>query len=182
MQILSRLTGTAAAAALLVSAAVPAAARDGRWDGPRHRHHDRGPSAGEVIGAVAAFGILAAIVSSGSKKKEAEKRTAEPAPRYDEDSRYDDRRDDAQRYDEVRADRGGRDAAVDACVVAARAQAGRGGDYAEIKGVNSASARGRSWDVSGQLEQRSSYSATDGWQRTFRCTWADGQVNALSLD
>jgi hypothetical protein len=194
MRILSRLTGGVAAAALLLSAAGPAAARDGRWDGPRrhHHHHDRGPSAGTVIGAIAAFGLLAAIASSASKKKDVEKRAAAEASAADEraaapypddaDARYDGRRDGAPRYDDARADSASRDAAVDGCVVAARSQASRGGDYAEIRGVNGVSAREGGWDVSGQVEQRASYSATDGWQRNFRCLWQDGRVSTVSLD
>ena len=143
-----------------------------------------------MVGAIAAVGILAAIASAASKK-EAEQRRAEEAPPYDDraapypdddGARYDEPRSDGQRYDDVRVDRGGQDAAVDACVMAARSQASRGGDYAEIRGVNGVSARGGGWDVSGRVEQRSSYSATDGWQRNFRCSWQDGRVASLALD
>ena len=182
MHILSRLTGGTAAAALLLSAACPAVAGDGRWDGPRRHHdHDRGPSAGAVIGALAAVGIVAAIASSASKKKDAEKRATEDRARSDEGARYDGR-DSASRYDDVRAEQRDQEAAVDACAVAARSQAGGSGDYAEIKGVNDVSAWGSGWTVSGRVEQRSGYSASDSWQRMFRCNWRDGRVSSVALD
>ncbi len=98
----------------------------------------------------------------------------------DEGANYDSRRESAPP-----AGRGtvsAEDAAVDACAAAARDQAGRNGDYAEIRGVNDASPKGSGWDVTGQLDQRSSYSAKDGWSRNFRCSWQDGQVTGLSLD
>lgn len=184
MRIRSRLTGGLAAAALIASAASPAAARDWRWGGKRH-HHDHGPSAGAVIGTIAAVGLIAAIASAASKK-DAEPR---PEPRNsdrdwnDEDARYEDGGEDAPRYDDARPDRGAQDRAVDACVLAARSEASRNGDYAEIRGVTGVSARGNGgWDISGNVEQRSSYSATDGWQRSFRCSWQDGQVSAVSLN
>lgn len=54
------LVGTAAAAAMAVSA-TPAMARDGRDNG--------GPSAGEIIAGVAIIGAIAAIASSGNKDR-----------------------------------------------------------------------------------------------------------------
>jgi len=54
------LVGTAAAAAMAVSA-TPAMARDGRDNG--------GPSAGEIIAGVAIVGAIAAIASSGSRDR-----------------------------------------------------------------------------------------------------------------
>ncbi|MBO9575592.1 MAG: hypothetical protein J7494_07650 [Sphingobium sp.] len=201
MRIFSKLTGGIAAAALVASAAGPAAARDWRW-GSSHYHHDRGPSAGAVIGAVAAVGIIAAIASAASKKKQEteQQRRYDVDPPYDrsrDDYRYDDRSSDGDRYDDgarydsgrdgpryddARSSRGDQDAAVDACVVAARSEASRNGDYAEIKGVTSVSSSSNGWAVSGSVEQRSSYRATDGWQRNFRCTWQSGRVSGLSLD
>jgi len=201
MRFLSRLTGGIATAALIASVASPAAARDWRW-GPPHHHHDHGPSAGAVIGAIAAVGIVAAIASAASKKKqetEQQRRYDADPPydrsrdedryddrysdrdRYDDGARYDGGRDDS-RYDEVRSSRGDQDAAVDACVVAARSEASRNGEYAEIRGVTSVSPSSSGWAVSGSVEQRSSYRATDGWQRNFRCTWQSGRVSGLSLD
>jgi hypothetical protein len=193
MRIFSRMTGSVAVLALIAAAASPAAARDGRWGG-RH-HHDRGPSAGSVIGAIAAVGILAAVASSAAKKREAEQRRYEVNPpvsggydeRYDErygdgDARYDGRAAPDPRYNDVRGDRADQDAAVNDCVVAARDEAGRGGSFAEITGVGGVSPRVGGWDVTGRVEQRSSYRADDGSQRNFRCSWSDGRVGGLSLD
>lgn len=141
-----------------------------------------------MIGAVAAVGILAAIASSVSKKKkEAEQqRRYDADPPYDrshDDGRYDDRYGDADpRYDDVHASQRDQDAAIDACVVAARGEASRNGDYAEIRGVTSVSPSSTGWVIYGSVEQRSGYRATDGWRRDFRCTWQGGRVGGLSLD
>ncbi len=192
MRILSTLTGGVAAAALLAVSATPAAARGGPWDGPRprHHHHDRGPSAGAVIGTIAAVGILAAIASAASKKKqETAERRYEDAPYPDE--HYDDRDDRAPRYDSRpegsryepgRSDLSGQDEAVDACVIAARDEASRNGDYAEILGVTGVGRLGNGWDVSGRVEQRQSYRAADSWTRNFRCAFQNGTISAVSLD
>lgn len=193
MRIVSNLTGGIAVAALLAVSAAPVSAR-GHWDGPRsrhHHHHDRGPSAGAVIGTIAAVGLLAAIASAASRKKdEAADRRYDDAPSYP-DERYDERHDDAphydgraggSRYDPGREDAAGQDAAVDACVVAARDEASRGGDYAEILGVTGVGRLGNGWDVSGRVEQRQSYRAADGWTRNFRCAFQNGRISAVSLD
>lgn len=202
MRIFSKLTGTVAAAALIAVSTAPAAARDGRWDGgrPRH-HHDRGPSAGAVVGAIAAFGIIAAIASSSKKKQEERARDYDydvqppysgpqdngyydngaPRPRYEDDGAGYDSRTPAPRYDDT-VGRSSQDDAVDACVIAARDAASRGGDYAEIRDVTSVGRQGNGWSVTGEVEQRASYRATDGWSRNFRCSWSDGQVSGVSLD
>lgn len=187
MRILSRLTGGIAAVALIASGTAPASARG--WD-----HHDRGPSAGAVIGALAAVGLIAAIASSSKSKSTSDRSYDAPPPssqdsrdrgydeRYDNGPRYDSRDDNAPRYDDGRGVRSSEDAAVDACVLAARDSASRNGSYAEVRGVTSANPRGGGWDVIGQVDQRSSYRANDGWSRSFRCSWQDGQVNGLSLN
>ncbi len=202
MRLGSRLAGGLAAAALIASTTGPAAAQGwGRRGPPPRYHHDRGPSAGTVIGAIAAVGILAAVASSAARKREAEQRRYEDAPPYDradaapgrygDEDRYDEGYDDrygydtraaAPRYDESRADASGQDVAVNACVLAARDEAGREGDYAEVRGVTGISPLGSGWDVSGRVEQRATFSASEGWQRNFRCAWQNGRVSAVSLD
>ena len=197
MRTRSRFIGVLIGSALIASAATPAAARGWDWGGRGHRHYDRGRDAGAVIGAIAAVGIIAAIASSASKKRQVEvERRYEPAPPYSgPDDRYDEAgpQDDGASYDGravgPRYDDGreggivsGQDAAVDGCVLAARDRASGNGDYAEIRGVTNVSPRGSGWDVSGQVEQRASYRATESWSRNFSCSWQDGRVSAVSLD
>ncbi|MBO9582103.1 MAG: hypothetical protein J7498_14525 [Sphingobium sp.] len=200
MRILSKLTGGVAALALVATATTPAAARGwGGWNGG-YRHHDRGSDAGAVIGAIAAVGIIAAIASAASssnKTRVVERRYDAPPPgdygyydngaprprtdRYgDYDSRYDSRS-TAPRYGDGFAG-SEEDAAVDACAVAARDRASSGSNYAEIRGINGVTARGNGYEVTGQIEQRSSYRAGDGWSRNFRCSWTDGRVTAVTVD
>ncbi len=200
MRIFSKLTGGIAAVALIAVSTAPASARgwNSGWGG--HRHHDRGASAGEVIGAIAAVGIIAAIASSASKKNKevvVERRydtpppstyddddayydNGAPRPRYDDGTRYDSRSPD--RYDDGRSFLSEQDEAVDGCVLAARDKASGGRGYAEVQGVTGVQARGNGWDVTGQVEQRSTFRANDGWSRNFRCTWQDGRVSAVTLD
>lgn len=196
MRIFSKLAGGVTALALVATAAAPAAARDwGGWQGG-HRHHDRGPDAGTVIGVIAAVGIFAAIASAASKKKEAAERRYDAPPPDDygyydngaprpRDDRYDEGRYDSRsstpRYDDRRA-RADEDAAVDACAVAARDRASGGSSYAEVRGIDGVTARGNGYEVTGQIEQRSSYRSNDGWSRNFRCNWTDGRVSAVSVD
>lgn len=196
MRIFSKLTGSIAVVAMVAASATPASARGwGGWQGGHH--HDRGPDAGTVIGVIAAVGIFAAIASAASKKKEAaERRYDAPPPedygyydngaprprddRYDEGARYDSRS-GTSRYDDSRAS-ADEDAAVDACAVAARDRASGGSSYAEVRGINGVTARGNGYEVTGEVEQRSSYRSNDGWSRNFRCNWQDGRVSAVSVD
>jgi hypothetical protein len=67
-------------------------------------------------------------------------------------------------------------------VLAARDQASGNGDYVEIRGVDGVTPKGSGWEVTGHLDQRSSYRANDGWSRSFRCSWQDGRVSGLSLN
>jgi hypothetical protein len=203
MRTLSKLTGGVAALALMTVSAAPANARDWGWQGG-HRHHDRGPDAGTVIGAIAAVGIIAAIASaasSSSRNKQAtERRYDAPPPDdygyYDNGAprsrgdRYDGRSDDGAgydsrssqpRYDDARGP-SGEDAAVDACALAARDRASAGSNYAEVRGIDSVTAKGSGFDVRGKIEQRSSYRANDGWSRDFTCSYTDGRVSAVSVD
>lgn len=200
MRILSKLTGGVAALALVATAATPAAARGWGWQGGYHHHHDRGPDAGTVIGAIAAVGIIAAIASaaSSSKKKQVVERSYDapppddygyydngaPRPKddrgYDDGARYDGRS-IAPRYEDSHVS-SEEDAAVDACAIAARDRASAGSNYAEIRGINGVTARGNGYEVTGQIEQRSSYRASDGWSRNFRCSWTDGRVASVTVD
>lgn len=199
MRILSKLTGGIAALAMVAASAAPAAAQGRGWGGWQggYRHHDRGPDAGTVIGVIAAVGIFAAIASAASKKKQATERSYDAPPpqdygyydngaprpkddRYgDNDSRYDSRSTTPRYESQVSSDE---DAAVDACAVAARDRASGGSNYAEVRGINGVTARGNGYEVTGQIEQRSSYRASDGWSRNFRCTWTDGRVGAVTVD
>ena len=199
MRIFSKLTGGIAVIALVATTAAPAAAQGRGWGGGQggYRHHDRGPDAGTVIGVIAAVGIFAAIASAATKKKEAaERRYDAPPPddygyydngaprprddRYDEGARYDSRS-STPRYDNSRAS-ADEDAAVDACAVAARDRASGGSNYAEVRGINGVTARGNGYEITGQVEQRSSYRSNDGWSRNFRCSWQDGRVSSVSVD
>jgi hypothetical protein len=203
MRTLSKLTGGVAALALMTVSAAPANARGWGWQGD-YRHHDRGPSAGAVIGAIAAVGIIAAIASaasSSSKSQTTERRYDAPPPDdygyYDNgaprsrDDRYDDRSDEGARYDsrssQPRYDGAvesatGEDAAVDACALAARDRASAGSNYAEVRGIDNVTRKGSGFDVTGKIEQRSSYRANDGWSRNFHCSYTDGRVSAVSVD
>lgn len=195
MRTRSKVLGGLAATALIVAAASPASARGWGWGPPRHDHHDS--DAGVIVGALVGVGIIAAIASAASSKnRQADDRRydydAPPPSDYPRDgqsydNRYDDRGAD---YDGRRdaappAGRGitsAEDAAVDGCVLAARDQASGTGDYVEIRGVDGVAPKGSGWEVTGHLDQRSSYRANDGWSRNFRCSWQDGRVSALSLD
>lgn len=197
MRIFSKLTGGIAAVTLIAATAAPGSARGWGWQGG-YRHHDHGSDAGAVIGAIAAVGIIAAIASAASSsnnRQTTERRYDAPPPedygtydngaprprddRYDDGARYDDGS-KAPRYDGAVAS--GEDEAVDACALAARDRASEGRNYAEVRGIDRVTARGNGFDVSGQIEQRSSYRANDGWSRNFRCSFADGRVGSVTVD
>ncbi len=121
-QLQKALIGTAAAAAMAVSA-TPALAND-RYD---NRDND-GISVGDVLTGALILGGIAAIATSGSRNN-----------RYDRGNRYDDRYNRGDRYDYNRA--GYRNvrqidprSAVDQCVRAAERQAAHHG-YANVTRV-----------------------------------------------
>ena len=185
----SKLALGLAAGALIIGSVSPAAARgyDGRWRGG----HRDGVDAGAVFGVLLGVGVIAAIAASASakKKKDAEAR-ADYDPRDDrtyddrsyEDQRgYDGRASNDRRYDDGRAGYAGEDEAVDACAVAAREEASRAGGFADIRGITGARAYGNGWDVTGTVDQRSSYSATSSRQRSFRCIYENGQVSGVTF-
>jgi hypothetical protein len=165
-------------AALVIGSAVPASAGryDGRW---RHHRHDDGTGAGAVIGAIVGIGIIAAIAAAASRKKDAEAGDRGHDRPYGEDDRgYDDRMRGGQRQDDGRS-ASSEDDAVDACAVAARDEAARSGGFADIGEITGVHPDGGGYDVTGTIDQRSSYSARDSWQRSFRCTYESGHVNAV---
>lgn len=197
MTMRSKLALGLAAGALVIGSVSPAAARgyDGRW---RHRHHDDGPSAGAIFGVLLGVGVIAAIASANAKKnKEAQQQRYDP--RYG-DRGYDDRGYDSRGYDDRdygRSDEGrnydGRsndrnygnsqgyaseDEAVDACATAARDQAG---GFAEVRGITDVRPFGNGFDVTGTIDQRSSYRANDRRTRSFRCTFDNGRVAGVSF-
>lgn len=187
----SKLASGLAAVALVLVSASPADARgySNRW---HSRHHD-GVDAGAVFGVLLGVGILAAIASSASKDRNATDRRVDDRrydPRYDErraDDRgydprdYDTRSADDRAYDSGSANYASEDAAVDACAVAARDEASRSGDFAEIRDITGAQPYGNGWDVTGTLDQRGSYRASDSQLRSFRCIWEDGRVSGVTF-
>lgn len=191
MSVTSKFAVGLAAAALVAGAVGPAEARryDSRW-----RHHHRGPDAGAVIGAIVGVGIIAAIASAASTR-ERERREADR--RYDDrpydDRAYDPRREDPRYdgragergydggYDDGRADYAAEDEAVDACAVAARDEASRGGGFADIRDITGVRPFGNGWDVTGTVSQRAGYSASSSRQRSFRCIYEGGRVSGLTF-
>lgn len=150
----TKLSGTAAAVAALSLAATPAAALDlpvvaapaqvhtidaengapeeaNQWRRyRRHRHHDRGISAGDVVAGVVVLGALAAIIGSSNNDRD----------------RYEPRRGDV-RYDRDR-DFGSRgiEGAVDMCVDEVEYRDNR------VESVDGADRSASGWNVSGTLD------------------------------
>ncbi len=193
MTVRSKLALGLAAGALVIGSVSPAAARghDGRWRGG---HRGDGVSAGAVFGLLLGVGVIAAIASANTKKKEAQAR-ADYDPRVDngsyggrsyEDQRgYDGRTPSDRSYDDGRNGSGAgyasEDQAVDACAVAAREEASRSGGFADIRGITGAQAYGNGWDVTGTVDQRASYSSNNSSQRSFRCIYENGQVSGVTF-
>ncbi|HWJ70929.1 MAG TPA: hypothetical protein VNS79_12885 [Sphingobium sp.] len=197
----SKLAGGLAAVALLLVSASPADARGyGRW---HPRHHDR-VDAGAVFGVLLGVGILAAVASAaqnkGTVRRDDERRYD---PRYD-DPRYDDPRADNGGYPrDDRRDYGGRapdgrddgdgygddygvsyadeGAAVDACAIAARDEASRAGEFAEVRDITDTQPYGSGWDVTGTIDQRAGWRASDSRLRSFRCIWDAGRVSGVTF-
>ncbi len=95
-----------------------------------------------------------------------------PRPNDQDGARYDNRT-NPPRNDDARGTPSAEDVAVDGCALAARDRAGEGSSYAEVRGITNVTSRAMAGDVTGTLEQRSSYRAGDGWSRNFRCSWDD---------
>lgn len=182
MNVRSKLAGAVALSALVLVSASPAAARgyDGRWG----RYHPRGhDNSGAVIGAILGVGILAAIASSAAKSRDDRNRGYDP--QYDNRS-YDD---GSYGYDNGAtsgaysdsASLADENAAVDACAIAARDEASRNGNFAEVRDITGTRPFGNGWDVTGTVSERAGYRAGDSRLRSFRCIWDDGRVEGVSF-
>jgi hypothetical protein len=210
MTVRSKLALGLAAGALVIGSVSPAAARghDGRW---RHRHNDgpsAGAVFGVLLGVGV---IAAIASANEKKKREAEQRGYHPRygergydPQYDQrradappygDRSYDDRNDDGRNYDGRNYDGRGADGnsydngrayasedeAVDACAVAARDQAASAGGFVEVRGITGVRPYNNGYDVTGTIDQRSSYRASDRSTRSFRCMFDNGRVEGVSF-
>lgn len=204
MAVRSKFVGALAGVALVAASASPAAAR-GRYQW--HRHHDR-VDAGAVVGVLAAVGIFAAIASAANDSRDRDRGYDDR--NYDEryrgyDDRNYDRGYDGRGYDDGRYDdRGayddgsygaavgsadpgyagasGADAAANACAIAARDRSTQAGGFAEVRSITGVRVFGNGYDVTGTLDQRSSYQAADSRLRSFRCIWDNGQVASVNFN
>lgn len=158
MTISRKMTTGFVATAMLFGSTAPALARDydRGWGHGHHRwrhHHDR-VDAGDVIAGIAVVGILAAILSSSSKKK------------------HDTRRSDGNITSE--------DAAVDACAQASEAQAGA---KASVRDITQVDRIADGWDVEGVVEQRTEWrNDSDTERRRFTCSVRYGAVQNVTID
>lgn len=166
--------GTVAAGAMAMTAVSPAAAND------RYRDRDRGGiSAGEVIAGAVVLGGIAAILSSGSNKRD----------RYrDRDYRDRNYRDRDYRgyngYDNRNSSRN----AVEACVRAAERQAQRyTGGRAEVYEIRDIDRERRGFEVKGRIavqdnyyrgrgNYRRGYNNRDWDEGRFTCDFRRGRV------
>lgn len=198
MKFHSKVAMAAAAGAMVLASSAPAAARgyDGRW-GRYPQHHRNHDNSGAVIGAILGVGLLAAIASSASRQREAQQGYRVPRPgERGYDPRYDERDYRSSDNDRGYADNRGYDdapyssndyaqvdenAAVDACALAARDEASRSGDFAEVRDITGARPFGNGWDVTGTVSQRASFSSADSRVRSFRCIWDSGRVDGVTF-
>ncbi len=127
MKFISGALATAAAGALAVTSAAPAAARD-----------RDGIDAGEIIAGAVVLGGLAAILSSGSDRD-----------RYRDDYRYRDRN---YRSNHYRQRRGNGQRAIERCVRAVENDARRAGfRYADVTQITDVDRERRGWEIEGRL-------------------------------
>jgi hypothetical protein len=189
---LSTLTGGAAALALIVGGATPAAAQGwGRhgpavyghpggsigWGGHQRRHRDNFDF-GDFLGVAAILGAVAVIASSAERKRRQERPRTED--RRAEEPRFEDRsiRDDS-RFDTAS---GSEDVAVDACAFAARDEGSRDGLFAEVREIGTVrAATDGGWTVSGVIDQKETFRASAIQARSFTCIWRGGRVTDLVL-
>lgn len=185
MNVRSKLAGAIALSALVLVSASPAAARgyDGRWGRYHHRGYD---NSGAVIGAILGVGILAAIATSAAKSRD-DRRVSNDGydPRYDnrgygEGSYGYDNGANSGTYSDS-ASFADEDAAVDACAIAARDEASRDGNFAEVRDITGTRQFGNGWDVTGTVSERAGYRSGDSRLRSFRCIWDDGRVEGVSF-
>ncbi len=157
------LLGTVAAAAMTVTSAAPAMARD-RYD------RDDGIGVGEIIAGAVVLGGIAAIASSIGNDRD----------RYRGDNRYDPR----YRANYYRS-RGNPRAAVDRCVRAAEGNAARYGYRANVIDVNRVDDTRYGWRVRGRIavNDRGGYGRYNrgrGYDKgRFTCDISRGRVVGL---
>lgn len=177
MRVFHKLAGSAVAFALVAGSASPALARPhgswgGGWGGGHHRHHDR-IDGGDIVAGAVVLGVIAAIVSSGSKAKR-DREAAEtryPDDRYpSEPARRDDRRAGAISSE---------DEAVDACAMAAEQRAGQAASVRDIARVGKSP---DGWDVEGVIEQRSGWRDRSADRRDFTCSVRFGEVDSVYIE
>lgn len=178
------MTGAVVSAALLVGSAGTAQARP-RWDRWDHgRYRDRGGFGfGDALGVAALVGAAAIVATSVSKDRKAARGYQEqdaPPPQdgtdYGADVRSGERPHDAD-FSDVAGSAAHDDRLTDACAMAARDEAeGREGGYAEVRHIDAPVATQDGYNIDGEVETRTSYSATEGSTRRFTCAMKDGRV------
>jgi hypothetical protein len=131
----------------------------GYGKGYRHRHyrHRDRVDAGDVIGAVAVIGIIAAIASSASKNK----------------------RKSGGLGGSARGNIVSEEAAVDACAQAAESQAG---SRASVRDISQVDRTSDGWDVEGVIEQREDWRDDRPEERRFTCSVRFGSVDSVYID
>lgn len=177
-----KLAGTAAMAAMMITATAPAMARGPGWNGPgwggHHRHRSDGISGGDVLAGILILGGIAAVASAASKKNQ--ERAADRYPEPEDDGYVDEgNRDETYR---VPGRIQNEDAAVDACAIAAEQEGARDGRTAQVRDVDDVIAVSEGWNVSGTLETRTSYRDTRRETQGFTCTVRSGQVVDVRMD
>jgi hypothetical protein len=169
MKMVRSVTAAALAATMLATSAAPAMAQGypggypgggygNSWggggygnDGYRHRRHNR-IGAGDVIAGVAILGVLAAIASSGSKRRGS-------------DDRYGDR---------YRGGINNENAAADACAQAAEQRGG------QVTGVDNVRRTSDGYSVRGTLSSRGGTDRYG--QQRFACEVRYGAVESVRID
>lgn len=199
MQLGRSLMGAMVGIGLIAGSIASAEARPRGWgDRGWHRHRDNGFNFGDAIGIAALVGAVAVVANSMSKDRAAQQdRTDDYRPN---DVRPDDTRNDGYRTapqseypaaddapvapdsgdedfsDVASADDiagtpiAGEDRAVDACAIAARAEATRGGGYAEVRRIGTPQAVQGGYNIDGEVERRASYRDSAGETRQFTCS------------
>ncbi len=201
------LTGSLVGVALVAGSVSPAQARPrygyGGWGGDRwHHRHGDGFGVGDAIGVAALVGAVAIVASSMAKDRKASR----PSSPYDgrpygdrsedRNAPYDapppsagtdygadhptDRRDDD--FSDVAAVEPQDNARMtDACAMAARNEAQAQGGYAEVRHIDTPRATTGGYNIDGEVETRTSWSASDGATRRFTCSMRDGRVAEVYL-
>ncbi len=182
MRKFGKATGVAVISALLMSAATPASAGifggvsvgsgydgwrgdDGYGHGRRHHGRDR-VSAGDVIGAVAIIGVIAAIASASKRATN----------RSDTNSSDDRSRNDTYR---TRSNISTENDAANACAEAAESQ---GGSAASVRDITNVRQVRDGWDVEGVIEQRDGWRDRSADSKRFTCAVRYGAVENVNIE